>query len=250
MAFPRVRRRRRRRDASSRGVVRRWIRRAAWLLFGILALPHVLLLLYRVVPPPATPLMVVRLFEGEGLDRAWVPLDGIAPALVASVIAAEDNRFCTHRGVDWTEMRAAVGGYWTDDRVRGASTITMQTVKNLVLWPGRDVVRKGIEVYLAHYLEVIWPKTRIVEVYLNVAEWGPGLYGAEAAAMRYFDKPAASLTRAEASLLAASLPNPRRWQPNRPTAYLANRAASIRRRIDQLGPLLDCAPRGAAERPR
>lgn len=206
----------------------------------IVAIPHALLLVYRVVPPPVTPLMLARMVEGHGVDRDWVRLEDISPSLVHAVIAAEDNRFCTHRGVDWTEMRAAVGDYWSDDRVRGASTLTMQTVKNLVLWPGRNVVRKGLEVYLAHYLDAIWPKRRIVEVYLNVAEWGPGVYGAEAAALRYFSHPAQRLSAAEASLLAATLPDPLRWHPDRPTAYVSNRAASIRRRIGQLGPLLDC----------
>lgn len=226
--------------APTHGLAQRWLRRVLWIVLGILALPHAILLIYGVVPPPVTPLMVVRLFEGEGFERSWVGLDAVSPALVSSVIAAEDNRFCTHHGVDWTEMRAAVDEYLADTRVRGASTITMQTVKNLVLWPGRDVARKGIEVYLAHYLDVIWPKRRILEVYLNVAEWGPGLYGAEAASRRYFGKPAADLTREEASLLAASLPDPRRWRPDRPTRYLSDRAASIRRGIDRLGPLLDC----------
>jgi monofunctional glycosyltransferase len=242
MAFPGLRRRgaRRPKRGASRGIVRRWIWRALWLIVAAIALPHVILLAYRVVPPPLTPLMVGRLFEGEGLERRWVGLDDVAPALVAAVVAAEDSRFCRHRGVDWTEMRAAVNDYRSDTRVRGASTITMQTVKNLVLWPGRDVMRKGIEIYLAHYVELVWPKRRILEVYLNVAEWGPGVYGAEAAARRHFDRSAAELSRAEASLLAATLPSPRRWQPDRPTAYLSNRAASIRRESERLGPLLDC----------
>ena len=212
-----------------------------WALVALIAVPHLLLLVYRLIPPPVTPLMLLRLTEGAGLSKDWVGLDAIAPSLAEAVIAAEDNRFCVHGGVDWTEMQEAVGDFWTSDRVRGASTITMQTVKNVVLWPGRDVVRKGIEIYLAHYLELIWPKTRILEVYLNVAEWGPGVYGAEAAANTYFGKTARQLSRAEASLLAATLPNPRRWRPDRPTAYLSSRAASIRRRTGQLGPLLDCA---------
>ena len=220
--------------------LRRWLRRALWVLIALIALPHLLLLFYRLVPPPLTPLMVMRLTEGAGLSKDWVPLDGIASSLPEAVIAAEDNRFCEHHGVDWTEMQAAVGDYWESDRVRGASTITMQTVKNLVLWPGRDMFRKGIEIYLAHYVEIIWPKRRIIEVYLNVAEWGPGVYGAEAAAQRYFGKPASRLSHGESALLAATLPNPRRWRPDRPTAYISNRAASIRRRTGQLGPLLDC----------
>ena len=219
---------------------RRWVRRAAWTVVALAALPHLLLLLYRLVPPPVTPLMIGRLAGGNGLDRDWVRLDEISPALAQAVIAAEDNRFCTHSGVDWTELRAAMNERRSDERMRGASTITMQTVKNLVLWPGRDVLRKGVEIYLAHYLDAIWPKHRIIEVYLNVAEWGPGVYGAEAASLRYFGKPASRLSVTEASLLAATLPSPLRWRPDRPTPYISNRAASIRRRIGQLGPLLAC----------
>ena len=232
--------RRPRRRSKPRGLRRSWVRRALWVLLALFAFPHLLLLLYRLLPPPVTPLMLMRLTEGAGLSKDWVTLEEIAPSLREAVIAAEDNRFCAHRGVDWDEMQAAVGEYWNSDRARGASTITMQTVKNLVLWPGRDMIRKGIEIYLAHYVELFWPKQRILEVYLNVAEWGPGLYGAEAASQRYFGKPAARLLPAEAALLAATLPNPRRWRADRPTGYISTRAASIRRRTGQLGPLLDC----------
>jgi monofunctional biosynthetic peptidoglycan transglycosylase len=138
------------------------------------AVPHILLIACRVLPPPVTPLMILRLPSGDGLERDWVPLRQIAPALPRAVVAAEDNRFCGHRGVDWEAMRDAWDEYWADERVRGASTITMQTARNLVLWPGRDVVRKGLEIHFARFVEVIWPKRRIVEVYLNIAEWGPG----------------------------------------------------------------------------
>jgi monofunctional biosynthetic peptidoglycan transglycosylase len=217
------------------------LRRAAWTLAAAAALPHVLLLLYRVVPPPVTPLMIIRLADGDGFDRDWVGFGDIAPALARAAIAAEDNRFCQHGGVDWQELRSVIWEDRSDDRMRGASTITMQTVKNLVLWPGRDVVRKGLEIYLASYLDLIWPKRRILEVYLNVAEWGPGVYGAEAAAIRYFNKPARQLTRREAALLAAVLPNPRRWRPDRPTRYIAGRADTIERRAEGMGALLACA---------
>ena len=210
------------------------------LLALLAAIPHILLLFYRLIPPPVTPLMVMRLPAGDGFDRDWVRLDEIAPALARAVLAAEDNRFCQHRGVDWTEMRSAVGEYWDRERIRGASTVTMQTAKNLVLWPGRDLVRKGVEIYFARYLELIWPKRRILEVYLNVAEWGPGLYGAEAAAQRYFRTPARRLSSREAALMAAVLPNPRRWRPDRPTRYIAARADTIARRSAQLGGMLDC----------
>lgn len=222
-------------------------RSGRWRLLGrallvLLLLPTVLLAVYRLVPPPVTPLMMLRLIEGEGLEKDWMALDAIAPALPRAVIAAEDNRFCEHAGIDWgalgPELRRAVSG----ERARGASTISMQTVKNVLLWPGRDVVRKLLEALLTPQLELFWGKRRIMEVYLNVAEMGPGLYGAEAAARRFFGKPASRLTGREAALIAAVLPNPRRWSPAKPTRYIAQRARTIERRVAQLGPLLDCVP--------
>jgi monofunctional biosynthetic peptidoglycan transglycosylase len=224
------------------------VRRAQWwrgrrlgrIALVLLLLPTALLAVYRFVPPPATPLMLLRLTEGEGLEKDWVALDAISPALPRAVIAAEDNRFCEHGGIDWAalgpELRRALAG----EHARGASTISMQTVKNLLLWPGRDPVRKVLEALLTPQLELLWSKRRIIEVYLNVAELGPGLYGAQAAAKRFFDKPASRLTAREAALIAAVLPNPRRWSPARPTRYIAQRARTIQRRVEQLGPLLDC----------
>jgi monofunctional glycosyltransferase len=128
------------------------------------------------------------------------------------------------------------------ERARGASTITQQTAKNVLLWGGRDPLRKLLEAWLAPQLELLWGKRRILEVYLNVIETGPGLYGAEAAARAFFGKPAAGLTRREAALIAAVLPNPLRWSPAEPTRYIQGRARTIEARVGQLGPLLDCAP--------
>jgi len=213
------------------------------LLGGLLAIllgPTVLLLIYRFLPVPITPLMVIRLAEGEGLRRQWVSLDAVAPVLPQAVVAAEDNRFCEHAGFDWQELGGQIDALLAGERARGASTITMQTAKNLFLWPGRDFVRKALEAWLTPQIELLWPKRRIVEVYLNVAELGPGIYGAEAAAQTHFGKPASALTRQEAALLAAILPNPRAWSPGRPTSYLQGRARTIRTRIDQLGPMLEC----------
>ena len=213
------------------------------MLGGLLALllgPTVLLLIYRFLPVPITPLMVIRLAEGEGLRRQWVALDAVAPVLPQAVVAAEDNRFCEHAGFDWQELGGQIDALLAGERARGASTITMQTAKNLFLWPGRDLVRKALEAWLTPQIELLWPKRRIVEVYLNVAELGPGIYGAEAAAQTHFGKPASALTRQEAALLAAILPNPRAWSPDRPTSYLQGRARTIRTRIEQLGPMLEC----------
>jgi monofunctional biosynthetic peptidoglycan transglycosylase len=217
---------------------------AYWVLAVLVGLPAVLVALYAVVPPPATPLMVIRAFEGEGWRRDWVPLERIAPVLPQAVIAAEDNLFCEHWGFDLKSLREVVEEYREGERVRGASTITMQTAKNLFLWPGRSMIRKGIEAYLTPYLELLLTKQRILELYLNVAEWGPGIYGAEAAARTHFGRSAAELTEQQAALLAAVLPNPRRFSAGQPSDYIRKRATTLRQRIDQLGPLLDCAKSG------
>lgn len=202
--------------------------------------PVALILLYREVPPPITPLMLIRLTEGEGLDKEWVPLSRMSRHVARSVIALEDNNFCRHSGVDWGELFSALADYYQGQGLRGASTITMQTSKNLFLWPGRNFLRKAIEAPLTFLLELFWSKSRILEVYLNIAEWGPGIYGVEAAARKYFRKPAAELTRRESALLAAVLPNPRKWSPRRPTRYLERRVRVSTRRAASLGPLLSC----------
>jgi monofunctional biosynthetic peptidoglycan transglycosylase len=209
-------------------------------LLLVLLVPPALLLVYRFLPVPITPLMVIRLVEGQGLDKAWLSLEAIAPALPQAVVAAEDNRFCQHAGFDWRELEGQIEALLAGERPRGASTITMQTAKNLFLWPGRDLARKALEAWLTPQIELLWPKRRIVEVYLNIAEFGPGIYGAEAAARVYFGKSARGLNAREAALLAAVLPSPRDWSPRRPTEYLRGRARTIRTRIDQLGPMLDC----------
>src|SRR5512143_1076152 len=173
---------------------------------------------------------------GDGIDKAWVNLDRVAPALVRSVIAAEDARFFAHRAVDWEAVRRAreYNARHGDEPRRGGSTITMQCARNVFLWQGKSYVRKALEVGVAYLLEVVWGKRRILEVYLNVVEWGPGLYGAEAAARRYFGVTAAELGPRQAALLAAALPNPRRWNPARPTRFLAARAGTIERRAAQV----------------
>jgi len=221
---------------------RRRLRRAALLLLGG---PLALILLFRVVPPPVTALMIVRAAQGEGLSRDWVPLESIAPALARSVVAGEDNFFCRQAlGFDFGAIREVAVGWWEGGPPRGASTITMQTAKNVLLWPGRDPLRKLLEAWLTPQIALLWPRERVIEVYLNVVEFGPGVYGAEAAARAYWDKPAAELTRREAALLAAVLPAPLTRSAARPSEYVAGRAAAIERRVGQLGPLLDCLPPG------
>lgn len=221
---------------------RRWVQRAGVLVLVVLVgMPATFTLLYTVLPVPATPLMVARLFEGEGWSHDWVPREEISPSLGFAVIAAEDNLFCAHNGFDFESLQMAWREWQAGQGTRGASTISMQTSKNLYLLPVRSLLRKGIEAYLTVYLEVLLSKPRILEIYLNIAEWAPGVYGAEAAARHHFGKPAAQLTEREAALLAAVLPNPRRWSASQPTSYIASRASTLQRRIHQLGPLLDCA---------
>lgn len=221
---------------------RRWARLAVRIGLVLLLGPAVILALYRVLPPPVTPLMLVRLIEGEGLDKSWRSLDAIAPALPRAVIAAEDNRFCEHYGFDWPELQGQIERALEGQSTRGASTITMQATRNVLLWPGRDFIRKVVELWLTPQTELLWGKRRILEVYLNVVEMGPGIYGAEAAAQAYFDRPAADLTARQAALLAAILPNPRVYSATEPSAYIRERARVTERRVNQLGPLLDCAP--------
>jgi len=155
---------------------------AALCLF--VGLPLALVAVYRFVPPPVTILMIQRSLEGKGFSRTWRPLDQMSPALIRSVIAAEDAGFCSHRGFDFEAMQEAWAHNETSDRVRGGSTISQQTAKNVFLWPQRSYVRKGLEAGFTVLIEVGWGKRRILEVYLNTIEWGPGVYGAEAAARR------------------------------------------------------------------
>ena len=220
--------------------MKRLLRLLALLLGIVLALPVLLVALYAVVPPPLTPLMALRWFDGAAIRKTWTPLERIAPAVPRAVIASEDNRFCEHAGFDWQAIGDAAEDYAAGKRLRGASTISMQVAKNLFLWPGRDFARKGVEAYITVFIELLWSKRRIMEVYLNIAEWGDGLYGIGAAARAHFGKTAAALTPREAALLAAVLPNPREWSPARPTPYIAGRADVILRRVDQLGTLLAC----------
>ena len=217
-----------------------------WTLVIVALAPIGLIAAYRFVPPPVTPLMVIRAYEGEGLRKDWVSLKRISPYAVRAVIALEDANFCKHEGFDWGEMKDALSDHLKGGRLRGASTISMQTAKNLFLWPGRDIARKAIEAPLTFLLEKFWDKRRILEVYLNVIEWGPGIYGIEAASRAYFNKPASRLTRREAGLLAAVLPNPRRWSPKRPTVYIEGRVQTALVRSATLGNHIRCTYGGRA----
>ncbi len=197
---------------------------------GLLA---ILILAGAFAPLPST-LMLKRWVTGEAVRRDWVPLEQIAPSLPRAVIASEDQLFCSHWGVDFDVLREILSD--PDGPDRGGSTISMQTVKNVFLWHGRSYVRKAIEIPLALGADLAWGKKRMIEIYLNVAEWGDGIFGAEAASQFYFQKSAAALTAAEASRLAAALPNPERRGTNRPTRA----SQRVLRRMAGVEPYLGC----------
>lgn len=186
---------------------------------------------YRFLPPPVTPLMLIRLVSGEGLYKSWTSYEEISPNLARAVIASEDSNFCQHSGFDWSAMDKAWQRNRHSRRILGGSTISNQTAKNIFLWPDRTYIRKAFEFYFTVLIEQLWTKKRILEVYLNVVEWGPGVYGAEAAARTHFKKSASQLTYREAALLAAVLPNPLRWSPSKPSSYVRSRAGTIEARM-------------------
>jgi monofunctional biosynthetic peptidoglycan transglycosylase len=204
------------------------VRFAGTLLVSLALLVMLLLVLYRWVNPPASTLMLAQRLAGTPIHHRWVPLARISPYLRQAVILSEDGRFCRHSGIDWGELAEAIESS-RDGIARGGSTITMQVVKNLFLWPSRSYVRKALEIPLAYLVELAWSKPRILEIYLNVAEWGPGIFGAEAASFYHFKKPALLLSPREAALLAVSLPNPFERQAGRPgpgTQRLADNLAA------------------------
>ena len=193
-----------------------------------------LVLLLRLLPPPTSAFMIGNALHPVHYD--WVAWDRIAPSARIAVVAAEDQKFPDHWGFDFEAIDRAIDHNERSRRVRGASTISQQTAKNLFLWSGRSYVRKGLEAWFTVLMEGLWPKRRILEVYLNIAQFGPDVFGVEAAAQRFFGKPAARLTSHEAALLAAVLPNPERFSVARPSAYVAGRAEDIEQQMQQLGP--------------
>lgn len=189
---------------------------------------------FSFVPPQRTPLMLKRQMEQTGKEKkfaarhTWVPIEQISPHLIQAVVATEDNRFMKHHGIDFGAIKKArAHNQKSTKRKRGASTISQQTAKNVFLWPARTYIRKGFEVYFTLLIETVWSKKRIMEVYLNMIEMGPGIYGAEAAAQYYFHKPASTLSSKEAVLIAVSLPNPRKRNPAKPTRYMLQRQQQI-----------------------
>ena len=203
------------------------------MLVVLIGLPLLIVLPWRWLEPPESAFMMRARSEGMEIQHHWVEWSAISPYLPIAVVAAEDQKFPEHRGFDTESIRSALEEEGA--KGRGASTISQQVVKNLFLWPGRSWVRKGLEACLTVFLETLWPKQRILEVYLNIAELGPGIFGAEAAARGFFGKPASDLTAREAALLAAVLPSPKRMSPASPSPYVEERVDWILRQIEQLG---------------
>ena len=219
----------------------RLARGAALALALVLLLPYVLVPLYRVINPIST-LMLWRWATGARVERSFVPIERMTPALPVTVIASEDSRFCTHGGIDWREIRERVEDVDEISAARGVSTISQQTAKNLFLWPGRSFLRKGLELPLALWIDLVLPKWRVLEIYLNVAEWGPnGQFGAETGSRYAFNKSARSLTPREAALLAAVLPNPRRRSAKQPGPAVRRLAAIYEARGAAQASLAFCA---------
>ena len=212
-----------------------WWKRLALI---IIAWPLLSTLAYIWIPVPVTNLMLFRLLGGQGLHKSWMPLNAISPNLPRAVIASEDQRFCIHHGIDWVEFHDAMGG--EAGPTRGASTISMQVAKNLYLWEGHSLIRKGLEMPMAVYMDGVLSKRRMMEIYLNIVEWAPGIYGAEAAAQHHFGKSAAKLSTREAALLAASLPNPFKRDAGRPSTALRGIASDIEDQMTEMGPYLTC----------
>lgn len=213
----------------------RWLRRILFWLFTLaVVLPVALILLFRFVPVPATPLMIGTMLGDGPIAQSWVPLEAISPNLVRAVIASEDGKFCSHFGFDLEAISDALEDNANGSRLRGASTISQQTAKNLFLSPDRNWARKGIEAYLTLLIEGLWPKRRIMETYLNIIEWGPRRFGAEAAAQGNFHKRAAQLSPLEAARLAVVLPSPLRYRADEPGPYVARQSQVILARIGEV----------------
>jgi monofunctional biosynthetic peptidoglycan transglycosylase len=223
------------------GRSRPWLRRIVKAVVVLALAPIVLTILY--IPSfvhPVSTLMLADLVTFQGYDRRWVPLDDIAPAMRNSVIMSEDGQFCSHLGVDLGELKSEVQDWFAGRPTRGASTIPMQTVKNLYLWGGRSVVRKAVELPLAVYFDLVVPKRRILEIYLNIAEWGPNIYGVEAAAQHHFGVSAKDLTARQAALLTVALPNPIARNPGKPQQGLRRLSRLIERRAARSGGYVGC----------
>ncbi len=215
---------------------RSFLKIVGYIILFFFGLSVFMTLCYRWINPPVTPLMLIRAIkDGESIRKDWVPIEDISYYMISAAIASEDNNFLGHKGFDFGAIQKAVDLNKKGKRKRAASTISQQTAKNVFLWPGRSWIRKGLEVYFTFLIETFWPKDRIMEVYLNVIEMGPGIYGSEAAAQHYFHIPATKLTKRQASLITACYPNPRKRNPAKPTSYINQRAYQIAALIPKFG---------------
>ena len=213
--------------------LQRWLVRIVVFFLLISLVPIILL---RWVTPPTSAVIISRtLAEGEPQDYQWVPMTRMSAAIPLAVVASEDQKFPQHFGFDLDAIRDAVAEHAQGGRLRGASTLTQQVARNLFLWQGRSFLRKGLEAWLTLLLEICWSKQRILEVYLNIAETGKRTFGVQAASLKYFSRPASAVSREQAALLAAVLPNPVRYQAARPSAYVISRRNEILRQMQQLG---------------
>ena len=219
--------------------MKRFFRFLLKFLLGLFLFSILMVVIYKWVPVPFTPLMAIRYFENpeEDIQHDWVAMEKISDNLKLAVIASEDQNFPVHSGFDYEAIQKAMEDNKKGKRVRGASTISQQTAKNVFLWPQRSWFRKGLEVYFTFWIELLWSKERILEVYLNSIEMGQGVYGAEAAAQAWFGKSAANLTAYEAAAIAAILPNPRQYRAKPASSYIQGRQSWIVRQMRNLGPL-------------
>lgn len=220
-----------------RSLLRRMLRLALIVLLVLVAAPIVLVPLYLVVPPISTLMVATRIADGP-IERQWAGFDDIAKVAVLSVMMSEDARFCSHGGVDWEEMNKVLDN--PDGPSRGASTISMQTVRNLFLWQSPSYLRKALEIPLAFYSDLVWSKRRTMEIYLNIAEWGPNIFGIEAAAQHHFGKSAKDLTTNQAALLAVTLPSPRVRNPAKPSRQMQALARTVTARVKASGGYIEC----------
>jgi len=207
----------------------------------VLCLPYLLILLYALPQVhPISTLMLGETLTGRAYERQWVDFDAIAPVLVQSVMMSEDGQYCAHDGIDWEALNLVIDDALDGEATRGASTIPMQTAKNLFLSSSRSVVRKALEIPLAMWMDIAWSKKRLMEIYLNVAEWAPGIYGIESAAQAYFGTPAAKLSARQAALLAVTLPNPIKRNAANPSRGMTRLAGIIEKRASQSGAYIKC----------
>ncbi|MCB8839066.1 monofunctional biosynthetic peptidoglycan transglycosylase [Aurantimonas sp. VKM B-3413] len=219
----------------------RILTRVAAVLVLLAAIPLVLTPVYalRLVHPMST-LMLYDHLTGQPVERDWVAIEDVSPVLLHSIIMSEDGQFCRHHGVDWGEMREVVNEALAGEETRGASTITMQTVKNLFLWNSRSFLRKGLEVPLAIYFDLVLSKRRIMEIYVNIAEWDEGIYGIDAASQHYFGRSAAQLTARQAALITVTLPAPDARNPGKPSSGLNRLARRVQRLASRSGAYVGC----------